>query len=155
MTIRGFDIIALVTGGVLESADASSPSTPVIAGTPTALDTRMLAKVVTIIERYGKTVIFSVYPDAAYDATTGVNTQGTASQYAKKVIPPYPVEDKYIDGDLIRAGDMLTGVAAQDIEFTPEPGVEVSIDSKTWKVIKSNPIYCNEKVVLYILQLRK
>jgi len=100
-------------------------------------------------------VVFNLYPMSAYDPASGETVKGTVSQYVKKVIPPSPVEERYIDGDLIRSGDLWTGAAALNIEFTPEPGIEVMIDNQTWKVVQVKPVYANEKMVLYNLQLRK
>jgi len=155
MTIQGGDLVALFTGGWLEIAEAGTvPTPPTVSSTNTALDTKMLAKAIKIINKLGKTVIFTMYPAASYDATTGKTTQGDSVSYSKKVIPPYDVELKYVDGDLIKVGDMLSGVAASGIEFTPANGAMVTIDSQVWEIVRVSPVYSGEQVALYLLQLR-
>jgi hypothetical protein len=151
--IRGKDLIALMTGGALEYVE--SPTAPVGTGTATEFDLEMLDDVVEIIEEFHKTVTFWVYPDAVYAPETGVNSRGDAVQYSKQVMPPYQVELKYVDGDLIQAGDMLSGIPAKDIEFTLEKGMKVTIGSDIWTIVRVSPIYASEWIVLYLFQLRR
>lgn len=116
----------------------------------------MIETAYRLIESQGKTVTFRVYPTAAYNPATGETTLGDAVDYQKKIIPPYPYHSKYIDGDLVQAGDMQTGIAASGLEFVPGPStMKVIIDSKAWKIVDSQPVYSKEQVVLYMLQLRR
>lgn len=153
MTIAGNDLMALITGGALEYI--ADPSAPVISGTPTELDTDLRNSVEEIIEELGKTVTFWIYGSESYDPTTGTNTPGDPTQYNKKVVPPYDVDLRYIDGDLVRAGDMLSAVAAKDIEFTPERGIRVTVDSEIWVIVAVKPIRSGEQICMYLLVLRK
>ncbi len=153
MSLRGYDLMSLVTGGVLEHV--SEPTAPSVSGTPTEFDTELLEDVLDIIDEMGKTVTFWVYPEADYDPTTGEGSLGEAVQYSKKVIPPYEVDLKYIYADVAQAGDMLTGIAASGLEFTPTNGIKITIDSCIWTAVRVIPIYANEMIVLYILQLRR
>ena len=153
MTMRGGDLVALFSGGWLEAID--SPTAPTVSGTPTELDTELLEDVFDIIDEFGKRVTFWVYGWAAYDPATGKETTGDATQYDKKVLPPYSVDLKYVDGDVIKAGDMLSGVSAKDIEFTPAKGIKVTVDDDIWAIQRVRPIYSGEWIALYLLQLRK
>jgi len=152
MTIQGADLVA-VFSGFLEAID--SPTAPTVSGTPTELDIELLEDVFDIIDEFGKTVTFWVYGSESYDPATGKNTTGDVTEYDKKVIPPYSVDLKYVNGDVIKAGDMLSGVPAKDIEFTPERGIKVSIDSGIWAIQRVSPIYSGEWIALYLFQLRK
>lgn len=117
---------------------------------------KFLAMAYRLINSKGKTVTFRTYPDSVYDPTTGETTLGDAVDYQKKIIPPYPYKAGYIDGDLIKASDMQTGIAAYGLDFTPEPSdTRVIIDSKEWKIMNVQPVYSKEQVVLYMLQLRR
>jgi len=153
MTIQGNDLMAFFTGGVLESID--TPTAPTVSGTPTELDEELLDEVLEIIAEFGKTVTFWTYGSDDYSPTTGKRTTGDATQYNKKVIPPYEVALKYVDGDLIQMGDMLSGVAAKDIEFTPAKGMRVTIDGGIWVIQRVSPIYSGEWICVYLFQLRK
>ncbi len=153
ISFRGGDLYAMLFGGIIESVE--SPTAPTVTGTPTELDTEMLEAVDEIIEELGKTVTFWLYGSQTYDPETGKRTTGDATQYNKKVIPPYEVALRYVDGDLIHAGDLLTGVPAKDIEFTPEKGTKVTIGSDVWVIVRVSPIYSGERIALYLLQLRR
>jgi len=153
LSFKGGDLIAMLFGGIIESVE--SPSAPTVSGTPTELDIELIDDVYDLINELGKTVTFWVYGSETYDPTTGKQSTGDATQYNKKVIPPYEVELKYVDGDFIRIGDMISGVPAKDIQFTPERGIKVTIDSAVWEIKRVSPIYSGERICLYLFQLRK
>jgi hypothetical protein len=153
MTLKGGDLIAAFSGGWLEQID--SPSAPTVSGTPTELDEELLDDVYDLIDELGKTVTFWLYGSDSYNPATGKQSTGDATQYNLKVIPPYEVELKYVDGDLVRIGDLVSGVPAKNIQFIPERGIKVTIDSAIWEIMRVTPIYSGEWICLYIFQLRK
>jgi len=154
-TIQGNDLIAMLTGGALELRDPSTPpDAPILSGTATELDTEVLADVLEVLNEYGKEAVFTAYPGAAYDPTTGDGAPGTAWQYSHRIIPPDAVALQYVNGDTIRVGDMITGVAASGIEFTPTNAVKVTIDSVMWSIVHVAPVYSGQRIALYVLQLR-
>ena len=152
--VSSFDIMPLLSGGVLDriNEEAVSPYIP----TPyTALDVSISPKVLAIIERLGKTAVFMNFTEEVYDPTVGERIQGNATEYSLKVIPPYEYALKYIDGDIVKVGDMQTGVPASGLEFTPRQGMKVTVDEIVWQIVRTNPIYSGERIALYMLQLRK
>jgi len=153
MSIQGADLVAVFSGGFLEAID--SPVAPSVSGTATELDIEMLEDVFEIIAEVGKTVTFWIYPGETYSPATGTITPGDATQYNLKAIPPYSIDLKYVDGDLIKAGDMLSGVPAKDIAFAPAKGIKVTVDDAIWEIIQVAPIYSGEWICLYLFQLRK
>lgn len=153
MTMQGADLVAVFSGGWLEQI--TTPTAPSVTGTATELDTDLLEAVEDIIDELGKTVSFWVYGSASYDVATGKQTTGDATEYEKKVIPPYEMELRYVDGDVVKIGDVMTGVPAKDIEFTPEKGMSVTIGSDIWVITRVSPIYSGEMICLYLMQLRK
>jgi hypothetical protein len=153
MTLKGGDLIAAFSGGWLEQID--SPSAPTVSGTPTELDEELLDDVYDLIDELGKTVTFWLYGSDSYNPATGKQSTGDATQYNLKVIPPYEVELKYVDGDLVRIGDLVSGVPAKNIQFIPERGIKVTIDSAIWEIMRVTPIYSGEWICLYLFQLRK
>jgi hypothetical protein len=154
MSIGFGDISALMSGGAVSSLGAYVPGAPVY-GTETVLDKEILPEVVEILNEYGKILNYYMYPSYSYDETTGKGTEGASSIINAKSIPPYEVKLEYVDGDLVQVGDMLTGVAGLDIEFTPDLGIEVKFDGQTWRVVRYEPIYSGERIALYLFQLRK
>lgn len=127
-----------------------------VSGSQTILDRKFLPKVLQLIDRLGKTVVFRTYPDAAYDPETGETTLGDPLDYTKKIIPPYAYEQKYIDGDNVQAGDMQSGIAALGLEFTPIPSTDkLIIDTQEWNIVNSMPVYSGQQIAMYLFQLRR
>lgn len=153
MTIEGGDIIALITGGVITQSPIAAPA--VGTETPTALDTEMRQVAFDLIDEFGKTLTYNMNLADTFDPATGGVTAGSPASVNRKSIPPYKYEDQYIDGDLIRVGDMQTGVAALGLTFTPEKQMVVNFDNLNWDVKAVNPIYSGTQIALYILQLRR
>ncbi len=122
----------------------------------TRLDAKFVPLVLSKLETFGKDAVFTVYPSAGYDPTTGKLTPGTGTPYTVKIIPPYPYEHGYRGPDVIQAGDMQTGIAASGLAFTPKPdAMTVTIDGQVYRIVSVEPIYSGEQVCLYLLQLRR
>jgi len=153
MTIQGADLVAVFSGGWLEAID--SPSAPVLPGTPTELDLEFLDFVEEILDEIYADATFWLYGTDSYDPTTGKQTTGDVTPYAKKIIPPYEFDLRYVDGDLIKVGDAWTGVAGKDIEFTLKKGIRVTIGSDIWTIQRIKPICSGNRNPLYLLHLRR
>ena len=122
----------------------------------TRLDTKFVAKTLAMLERTGKAAVFQTYPDADYDPDTGQTTLGDAVDHTHKIIPPYAVDQRLIDGDTVKAGDMETGVAALGLQFTPSPSVtKVLVDGQAWTIIHVQPVYSGDEIALFSLRLRR
>lgn len=121
----------------------------------TVLDDKMIPKIFAIIERYGKSVTFTVEAVQSYNPATGETTAATPVTHTRKVTPPTAYEQRFVDGETIRAGDMKVFVAAQGLAFVPALDQRVTIDSVAWRIMAVGPIYTGELVALYELQLRK
>lgn len=120
----------------------------------TDLDTRLIPKVLAIVNRLGKSVTFETVSGGSYDPLTRVVTGGTMTPVVKKVTPPYEFKNYLIDGDNIRVGDLQIDLPASGLTFTPERGWIVVIDTVRYTVIKVSPVYTGEQIALYNLQLR-
>ena len=115
----------------------------------TVLDTKILPKVLAIIEKYGRTVNVAIDTQAK-DWSTGIVSTTTATNTVK-CSPPEPFNQRYVDGDLVRTGDMETLFAAQDLPFAPVVGMR--IDTK-WTAVRVDPIYSGDLVAAWKVQLR-
>ena len=156
LTIQTFNLIADVPDIQVQNLIAGGSVSGVISANATALDRKFVPKVLSMIEKYGKTVEIKIYTDAVYAPTTGETTLGAYTRYVKKIIPPYPYEQKYVDGDIIKQGDLQTGIAGSGLGFTPEPGLtKITIDSLIWSIVNMQPIYSGEQIALFLLQLRR
>ena len=121
----------------------------------TALDTKLRPKTVELIEKYGKSVTWTVTSGGTYVPATGSTSGATSTPYTVKVTPPEPYTSKFIDGDTIRVGDALIYLAAQDLAFTPAENQHVTVDGVVWVVVRVNAIYSGDLVCLWEAGLRR
>lgn len=118
----------------------------------TDLDTELIPAADEIVAEYGKSVTFTV-KTRAYNPGLGA-TEETETNYTDIVTPPDAYDSQYIDGDVIREGDVKILIPAQNIAFTPDAGVEVTIDGTVWTVVRVKPIYSGTSIAVYEMQLR-
>ena len=156
LTIQTFNLVADVPDIQIQNLVAGGSVSGVISANDTEFDREFVPLALEMINEFGKVVAIKYYPDAAYDPTIGETSEGDFTSYTKKVIPPYPYEQKFVDGDIVRAGDVQTGIAGSGLEFVPEPGLtKIIIDTLVWNIVNMKPIYSGEQIALFILQLRR
>ena len=120
----------------------------------TVLDDRLVPLALELVAKFGKVVTFKeVTKD--YTAATGDVVESGVTNHSVKVTPPEKYDDALINGDLIQIGDTKISLPKSGLLFTPIRGMQVTIDSITWKIEKVSPIYTGEQIALYELQLRK
>ncbi len=152
MSIVGGDIVSIITGGVLETIDGSG----VAGGSETKLDKKLLPAVEKVIDKLGKNLLYRTYPNAESDNVSGEVIPGVPVDHYIKSLPPSEVNVKLADGDVIKVGDMVTGFAARNAVFVPEPDITVVIvDNVQWTIVKVSPVYSGERVCMYSIQLRR
>jgi len=152
MTIIGGDIIASLTGGMLENTLIyTAPSGAAIESN---LGARMFNTVDRIINKFGTDANLYV-ASGTYSAAEGKRTIAEEVSQGKKVIPPYPFKKELVDGDVIRIEDMQTGVAAKDLTLPIVDGLQLTVLSEVYTLVRHWPIIANNTVVLYLMQLRK
>lgn len=121
----------------------------------TKLDTTLPPRIRAIIARLGTTITFYYGGLGEYDHQTGDTIIAGKSAVDQKCTPPTPYSRRYIDGDLIQEGDMLTFVANDTLEFTPINGMRAELNSVSWFVVSVQAIYSGELVAAWELQLRR
>jgi hypothetical protein len=121
----------------------------------TALDTKILPKVVTLLNKYGKDIDFIVPASQTHNPDTGKVTTVPGTTYTVKGSPPDRYDSRLIDGAAIKADDSRTIIAAQGIQFTPELSMRVEFDSYTWAIAHVMPIYSGESIAAYEIRLRR
>ena len=119
-----------------------------------ALD-RLVPRIKTLVDRVGKTVTFKIPASESYDPTTLAVTETSVSDVAAVVTPPESYSSHFIDGDVIRIGDMHFSLPASGLTFTPAEGQRVVIGSDTWHVVQVVAEYTGELVGYYDIQVRK
>jgi len=121
----------------------------------TSLDLALVPAVYDLIDELGKSVTLSSVTSSSYDPATGSTTIATSNKTAKAT-PPEPYDIRYIDGDIIRTGDMKTLIAAQGLTWTPVVGMAMTWASgNVWRVVRLSPIYSGADICAYELQLRQ
>lgn len=121
----------------------------------TALDTTLIPKIKSIIEDYGKNVVFVVPGVASYDPDDGSVIESGVQKYTVKATPPANYKADMIDGDTIQDNDCMINISASGLLFTPENGREVTFDSQSWRIMSVQTAYTGEDIGLYEIQLRR
>ncbi len=117
-----------------------------------ALSDDLLNEVKALTDELGKSITFQTVTKTG-DPTDGTVTE-TGDTPHTVVAPVFFAEEKYIDGDTIRSGDLQTVLAAKDITFTPIKGMKVTVDSDAWETIRVDKIYAQSTIVAYHVFMR-
>lgn len=119
----------------------------------TELDGELPQDVFETIEEIGVAASFSIVVktrDPVAGTVTAVDN-GTAS---RKVTPPVGYDKEFVDGTSVLATDEYVLVAALNLPFTIEEGMEISLVGGTRRVESIKPLRSGELVAAYQLQLR-
>lgn len=119
----------------------------------TELDDALVPAVLELVSDLGKVVTARVKSAQVYDES-GSSVSETSTDYSIKVLPPEKFDISYIDGDVIRATDLKTLVAASGLAFQPTPGMQLLLDAKTYLAVAVSPIYSGEQICAWEMQLR-
>lgn len=122
---------------------------------PTALDDKLVPKTLAIINKVGRNMDFTLPLASSYDPATGTGTESINTTYTVKASPPIDFEQRYIDGDSVRRGDVRIILAASGLPFTPVPDMKIKFDNIDFSTIAVLPIYSGELIAAYDLQARK
>lgn len=122
----------------------------------TELDTELIPAVFDCIEEFGKSISFvTETTPGVYSALTGETTGEVESTVVRKVTPPEAANERFIDGDVVKRGDLVTFVAAKDLTFTVINGMKILFDGDTFKVVQVTKIYSGDDVALIQIFIRR
>ncbi len=123
--------------------------------TVTALDTKLVPKVLAMVAKYGKTVVFSQISMNVSRPSRGDHDHKRIRTYSHKVTPPQDVKSNFVDGETVKYGDALIYLPASGLLFTPASGMTVNIDAVKWTLQSVGAIYTGELIALYEIRIRK
>ena len=121
----------------------------------TALDTKLRAVALRLIDDYGQDAIFVVPTTSTYDPDTGATTETGPTEYTEKISPPRGYKANMIDGNVVQRGDTVSGIAFRyGIE---ETGLEVRLTDaeEVWRIVGVQEIFSGEQIAVYVLQMRR
>lgn len=121
--------------------------------TATALDLRMTALAVRLLNQYGKEVTYTREVAGAYDTETGTATPTTTTATVKV----YVSDKKMSPGNtLVQAGDVEILLAGLAVAFVPTPTDKFTIDGAVYVLVApATAVYSGELVALWRLHARK
>lgn len=117
-------------------------------------DTEMRDLAAELAEDLGKAVTYIRVTGEEFDPEAG-ETVKTTEEHDVSAVPPQSVSTRLIDGSNVKVGDMVVGVPATSLEFTPSTDDRLRIDGDDWSIVRIEPIYSGEKVAVYNLQVRR
>jgi hypothetical protein len=120
----------------------------------TALDTKLVPKALALINKFGTNATFTVSIGGTYSPATGKVSGTSTEDKIQKVSPPSRFDKSLVDGELIKATDLLVVLAASGLTFTPEQSMKVTLDTRVYTIVDVWPVMSGDKVAIYKLQLR-
>jgi len=130
-----------------------STSGPILEDTEIVLDDTLVSKIYTLVDTFGKNIIFRTREDS-YDYTTGHNTE-TIAEVTRKTTPPDGYSRRFIRRDLRQHGVVRVYLPSLGLTFDPVVGMEVLIDGTRWRIIGRKFIYSITEVGAYELILKQ
>jgi len=121
----------------------------------TALDAELVPLALALVTEFGLNAEFEVMLVSQYDAESGGTIETGPVTRTKKVSPPSPFEQRFIDGVAIRQDDLEVYLPGSGLEFTPAVDMTVRIGRVAYRVVTVGPIHSGELVAVYRLQLRR
>lgn len=122
---------------------------------PTALDKKLVPKTLEIINKVGRNMDFTFPRVTSYDPVTGEGSESICKTLTVKASPAIDFEQRYIDGDSVRRGDVRIFLAAKGLAFVPVIDMLVEFDTFKFKVIAILPLHSGEQVAAFELQCRR
>ena len=122
---------------------------------PTSLDRELRPAALEIINEVGRNMDFSFPLAKSYDPVTGVGSESICKTLTAKASPPIDFEQRYVNDDSVKRGDVKIFLAAKGLAFTPIIDMEVKFDGISFKAIAVLPIYSGEQIAAFEVQLRK
>lgn len=122
----------------------------------TALDTKLTKVAKDLLAKFGMTVDYTQVSGGTHDPLINKVTGETTAVISTKIVPPSPVNDRMIDGEIYKIGDQVTFIAAKDLAFVPVAARDtIVIGGETFSVIASRKIHSGDEIALYEIGLRK
>ena len=113
-----------------------------------------------LVDEFGTTITFAVTTGKVYTPGSSSASAGTTTLYPVKTSAPFGFDLKWIDGDIVRAGDLKVVLAGTDADgvslpFTPAEGITAVIHGRTYTVVAVMPHQPSDDRVAYTMQLRQ
>ena len=121
----------------------------------TALDTKLVAAVLSLIDTFGTNMDFEIPASQHYILEEQRNVKKTPSTVTRKASPPLQYESKYITQGVVRQDDTQIFIAASGLTFTPAEGLKVTHASIVWNMVAANPLYSGDDIAAWHCQLRR
>jgi len=121
----------------------------------TELDDRLVPKALELLEKFGFDATLTVESAGTFNHATNKVTGKSVSTQVRKISPPFPVEDKFIDGDVLKSGDQETYIANSGLTIVPVNGMKFIIDGEEWKSIQTDPLRSGQLIAAWRIRIRR
>lgn len=120
----------------------------------TALDNKILPKVLEVINRVGVNVTLKT-ATKTYNPTTRVTTESNVSNVVVKASPPTPATKEMMPGETYVVGDQVIYIAGKGATATPVLGMEVTSKSQVFQIVALNPLYSGDDIAAWECFIRR
>lgn len=125
----------------------------------TAIDIKALAAVVSAMARVGGDATFFQYSAAVYNTATLDVDEGSPTETALKIIPPYRNSQGFRLSGAVQQSTffapeaLLTGIAGNALATAPKIGDEIEYGSQRFNIVEIEPIRSGDDVALYLFRI--
>lgn len=111
---------------------------------------QLIETAITLIEQYGSTITLKT-ETTAYNTTTGqIESTPNTSNPIKAVIDAY--DSKEVQG-LIQAGDIKMTLANDNLTINTD--AKIVFNALEYNIINIQPVYLEDNIVIYEIQVRR
>lgn len=118
-------------------------------------DQRMQQTALALINKRGKTVIYTSIVPGVYNPATLKTAAATSAAHPIKAVVGNVGGSDLIDGTLVPRSDKSLLIAALSLPVVPVVNDAVTLDGERFLVHASNPEYAGELPVTYKLKMRR
>lgn len=113
------------------------------------LSPSLIATAITLIDQFGSTITLQTVSNSYNTSTGQIEETVDVSSPIKAVIDSYKSEE--VQG-LVQAGDIRITIGNA---VAPDINTKVVFNSNTYNIINIEPLYLEDAIVIYELQVRK
>lgn len=106
-------------------------------------------------EDFRTSMVIKETASETYNPDTGDVTEGTETEHTVYISPPM-VKERFENGELVKASDLIVYFSSYDLSFTPGTGLECELDGETYFIVELNSYEAGGgDIALYEAGLRK
>lgn len=116
--------------------------------------TRLMAKVLKVLQDIGSTAVFEILTGGTYDPDTALRSGQTPTSVSVRMSPPVSWSRAYRGADSSSKQDTSVAyISSSGLTFAPQPGMSFTLAGLSWKIQRVSPYQVKDTIVAYELEI--